>query len=117
MLHPRAVFLPLAVAAAVFAAEPVEPATPIAKESPFKSRGAGAPAAAANETLEFAGVSTVTGKKPDLIFHDKTAKKNYWIAEGETKEGISVLKYDQRRETVVVKVNGTEKTLALRKGT
>ena len=107
------VLLPLLMAVSALAAEP-GPALP--KKSPFELRGAGAPpAAAANETIEFAGVSSI-GKKTDLIFYDKTAKKSHWIAQGETKEGISVVNYDQQRESVVVKINGVEKTLALRKG-
>ena len=56
------------------------------------------------------------GKTTHLIFHDKAAKKNRWVALGETVEGISVVKYDDRLEQAVVKINGTEKTLPLRKG-
>lgn len=102
---------PLLLAAAT-AAE----TTGLPKNSPFQLRGGpAAPAAAANETLELAGVSSIVGKKPDLILYDKTAKKSHWIAEGETKEGIAVINYDERREEAVVKVNGVQKTLALRK--
>jgi hypothetical protein len=85
------------------------------KQSPFASPAAAGAPTAANETIEFAGVSSV-GKRTDLIFYDKSVKKSHWIAEGESKEGISVLKYDARREQAVVKVNGVEKTLSLRKG-
>src|SRR4030095_610894 len=45
----------------------------------------------------------------------KTAKKSHWIAQGETKEGIAVVSYDETREEAVVKVNGIQKTLPLRK--
>lgn len=87
-----------------------------AKINPFKPANTGGAAApAANESVEFAGVSQV-GKVTQLIIHDKTAKKSRWISVGETVEGISVLKYDPRLEQVVVKVNGAEKTLPLRKG-
>lgn len=75
-----------------------------------------APAEAAAETIEFAGVSTL-GDTTHLIFHDKAAKKNRWIKIGETVEGISVLKFDARLNEAVVKVNGVDKRLALRKGT
>ena len=86
------------------------------KRSPFMPVGNTTVAAAAsNETLEFAGVSSF-GKRVDLIFHDKVTKKNHWIGIGETKEGITVTDYDARHEQVAVKVNGIEKTLALRKG-
>ena len=84
------------------------------KFSPFEQRGAASAPVAANETLEFAGVSSM-GQRTDLIFYDKTAKKSHWIAKGETKEGIAVVSYDERREEAVVKVNGVQKTLPLRK--
>jgi hypothetical protein len=85
------------------------------KESPFKLRGGpAAPAASVSETIEFAGVSSI-GKKTDLIFYDKTTKKSHWITPGETKEGIAVINYDEGREEAVVKINGVQKTLALRK--
>jgi hypothetical protein len=108
----RAFSLVLLLPAVVLAAEKN---TGLPKYSPFEQRGGpAAPAAAANETIEFAGVSSI-GQKTDLIFYDKTAKKSHWIAKGETKEGISVLTYDERRDEVVVKVNGVQKTLPLRK--
>lgn len=119
----RLTLIPLLVVAAATAAEPAAAAVPavetsngLPKLSPFELRNSRpGPAVAANETIEFAGVSSI-GKKTDLIFYDKTAKKSHWIAKGETKEGIAVLNYDERREEAVVKVNGVEKTLALRKG-
>jgi hypothetical protein len=108
----RIALFPLLVAGAIAAEEKV---SGLAKETPFKLRGGpSTPTAAANETIEFAGVSSV-GKRTDLIFYDKTAKKSHWIAQGETKEGISVLNYDDRRDEAVVKINGVQKTLALRK--
>ena len=86
------------------------------KSSPFlPPAAAGVPTAAASETIEFAGVSSV-GKHTDLIFHNKSTKKSHWIALGETKEGITVLNYDDRREQAVIKLNGVEKILTLRKG-
>lgn len=110
--NARIALFPLLVAAAI-AAE--EKGSGLAKETPFKLRGGpSASTAAVNETIEFAGVSSV-GKRTDLIFYDKTAKKSHWIAQGETKEGISVLNYDDRRDEAVVKINGVQKTLALRK--
>src|SRR5687767_10315650 len=102
-LNVRIALFPLLVAAAIAADEK---ASGLAKDSPFKLRGGSSgPTAAANETIEFAGVSSV-GKRTDLIFYDKTAKKSHWIAQGETKEGISVLNYDDRRDEAVVKING-----------
>lgn len=101
----------VAAASSVFAAE----GTVAPKKSPFlPTAQAGGPAAAADETIEFAGVSSV-GSRTHLIFHDKAAKKNRWVVLGETVEGISAVSYDPRREQAVVKVNGVQKTLALRK--
>jgi hypothetical protein len=108
----RLAVLPLLLAATVTAAEK---SNGLPKTSPFVS--ASTPAGAADisaETIEFAGVSII-GQKTDLIFHDKRSKKNHWIAKGETKEGISVVSYDDVREQVQVKINGVEKTLPLRK--
>jgi hypothetical protein len=111
--------LRLAVALIVAAAEcAVSGAQSMAlpKNSPFMPpAGAAGPTAAASETIEFAGVSSV-GKRTDLIFHDKSTKKSHWVGIGETKEGIAVLTYDNRREQAVIKLNGVEKILTLRKG-
>ena len=109
----RITLVPLFLAAAALAAET---GISLPKKSPFELRdGSAAPVATASETIEFAGVSSI-GKKTDLIFYDKTSKKSHWIGMGETKEGIAVLNYDDRREEAVVKINGVQKTLALRKG-
>ena len=111
-LNVRIALFPLLVAAAIAADEK---GSGLAKETPFKLRGGpSGTAAAASETIEFAGVSSMS-KRTDLIFYDKTTKKSHWIAQGETKEGISVLNYDDRRDEAVVKINGVQKTLALRK--
>lgn len=105
----------VAAAASCLAGE--APPLALPKSSPFlPPAGANAPAtAAAGENLEFAGVSSL-GKRTDLIFHDKAAKKNHWVGVGETKEGIQVVSYDERREQAVIKHQGTQKTLPLRKG-
>ena len=108
----RTALLPLLFAAGLFGAGP---GTVLSSKTPFgPARGVSGPAEAANETIEFTGVSSI-GQKTDFIFYDKTAKKSHWIAKGETKNGISLLNYDDKREQVVVKINGTEKTLTLRK--
>jgi hypothetical protein len=103
----------------IFAASSVmaaEKSSGLPKNSPFMPVAANAaPTETANERIEFAGVSTI-GKKTDLIFYDKTARKSHWIGLGETKEGIAVMNYDEQREQAVVKVNGVEKVLSLRKG-
>lgn len=93
------------------------PPLALPKQSPFlPPAGAHAPAAAAaGENLEFAGVTSL-GKRTDLIFHDTGAKKNHWVGLGETKEGIQVVSYDEGREQAVIKHQGVQKTLPLRKG-
>lgn len=78
--------------------------------------GAVAPSAESGETLEFAGVNTI-GKKTDLRIYDKSTKKSRWIPLGETIDGITALKYDSRLEQAVVRANGVEKVLSMRKGT
>lgn len=65
------------------------------------------------ETIEFAGV--IVGRKTDLIFYDKTAKKSRWVSLGETSEGIQAIRYDAERGTAEVRINGATKTLPLRK--
>lgn len=115
----RAAFLFLATlsAAASLSAAEVLTAEEAAKKNPFKPVNApGGPAPTAHESIEFAGVSQM-GSTTTLIFLDKSVKKNRWIGIGETVEGISVLHYDPRVELATVKINGAEKTLALRKGT
>src|SRR5947207_1404421 len=100
-------------AVAAVAAEPT--GTALSKVNVFAGPAAAATAQAAKETIEFAGISSI-GKQTEYIFIDKTTAKNHWIAKGETKEGITVLNYDSHREEAVVKINGTQKTLPLRKG-
>ena len=87
-----------------------------AGDNPFRPPQAAAAAQAPAETIEFAGVSMM-GKRTDLIFFDKTTKKHRWVPLGETIDGISALKYDAGREQAIVKINGEQKTLPMRKGT
>ena len=100
--------LPLLSVAVACAAEPAAEGNRLPKQSPFLPPAGASTTATPTETLEFAGVSAQVGKKPDLAFYDKSAKKRYWSTEGETKDGIAVLRYDARRQSAVVKVNGVE---------
>ena len=103
------------VAAAACTSAAAQQAT-LPKNSPFMpAPGPGQAAPAAGENIEFAGVSSV-GKRTDLVFLDKAAKKSRWIGIGETKDGIELLRYDARREQAVIRHNGVEKILNLRKG-
>lgn len=107
--------LSLAAVAALGAAARAAESAPSGR-SPFSppATAASNAAAAASETLEFAGVSAM-GNRTDVILFDKTARKSHLITAGETVAGISVLNYDARRDQVVIRVNGQQKTLALRK--
>ncbi|MEY3608597.1 MAG: hypothetical protein RLZZ447_1385, partial [Verrucomicrobiota bacterium] len=97
------------------AGEPAPSGLP--RQSPFAPPGATASEASTGpaENLEFAGVSSV-GRRTDLILHDRGAKRTHWIGVGESKAGIQVVAYDSRREQAILKVNGTDKVLPLRKG-
>ncbi len=110
----RLVALPLLAAAAPAADNH---GNPLPKASPFQPAGAvPTQAAAANETIEFAGVSTI-GKKTELIFKNKASSKTSWLVKGDTRDGITLLNYDAAKEQAVVKHNGVEKVLSLRKAT
>jgi hypothetical protein len=106
----------LAVTALLLGSASVSAQAPLPNNSPFLPGGAAAPAHAPGETLELAGISVV-GNRTDLIIQDKTTKKTSWVRLGATANGISALKYDPRTEQAVVRVNGAEKVLTLRKGT
>lgn len=103
------------VAALAVVALEVAAQTSLPKDSPFLPPNSPSAAAANDETLEFAGVSTV-GKKTDLIIFDKAAKKNRWIPLGDTVAGITAVKYDPKAEMAVIRASGVEKNLPLRKG-
>jgi hypothetical protein len=82
------------------------------KDSPFTQAG-GAKSAAKDETLDFAGVSTV-GKKTMINLYDREAKRGFWVQEGETSEGVMVVKYDSSHDQVTVRRKGIDTTLPLR---
>lgn len=110
-----AFLLPLAVATAMGAV--AEKPKGLSVDSPFTPAGtpAAAGVTASSETIEFAGVTTI-GKETSLVFFDKLAKKSNWLKKGETKAGITLVNYDADQEKAVVRLNGTEKVLPLRKG-
>lgn len=108
-------FYLLLLAGTARAGEPAPSGLP--RQSPFAPPGTPTSESGATpaETLEFAGVSSV-GKRTDLILHDREAKRTLWIGVGESKAGIQVVAYDSRREQAILKVNGADKVLPLRKG-
>jgi hypothetical protein len=88
--------------------------TELPKSSPFMS--ANVPAAAAsspNEAIEFAAVRII-GKRTEIGLYDTQAKKNQWIPVGDTVNGMTVMSYDPRRDQVIAKIGGVNKTLTLR---
>ena len=97
---------------AVTTAVPLSSAAELPKESPFSQ--AGSPKSPAkDEPIEFTGVSTV-GKKTMINLYNREAKRGFWVEEGKSSDGVSVVKYDSARDQVTIKRNGTEKTLSLR---
>lgn len=101
----------------VLAAQAAEKST--TKTSPFvpAPTPATAPTTTAPENYELAAISTI-GTKTTVSIYDKAAKKGRWIRVGESSDGIQVLRFDPRREQVVVRIqNGPEKTLSLRTST
>lgn len=110
-----ALLLPPAVATVVGAV--AEKPKGLSVDSPFAPAGtpAAAGVTASSETIEFAGVTTI-GKDTSLVFLDKLAKKSHWLKKGETKAGITLVNYDADQEKAVVRLNGAEKVLPLRKG-
>lgn len=119
MSFPRALkilILALAGSGGAFAAD-----TPASgggtKASPFMPPAAAAQAATAadsGETLEFAGISSV-GSRTDFIVHDRSSKKSFWMGMGETKNGITLVSHDPKRDILTLTSNGIQKQLPLRK--
>lgn len=87
-------------------------AADLPKDSPFSAGGNATPAAQ-NESLEFAGVSTV-GQKTMINLFDRQQKHSLWIRVGDTSDGITVVSYDGGHDQVKVRQNGSERTLSLR---
>jgi hypothetical protein len=108
----------LHLAASVMVALPVSgnaaEASKLVSVTPFVSQGSAAAPAASHEAYEFAAVSII-GKKTLVNIYEKAAKKGRWIAEGDTVEGIAVVKFDPATDQVVARIHGVEKTLSLRK--
>ncbi len=107
----RAIFAGLALALAF----PAMAQTSLPKDSPFLPSGTAAVVGGPGENLEFAGVSVV-GKRTDLILLDKTTKKNRWIGIGDSVDGITVVTYDPKIDQAVVRRDGVQRVLVLRRG-
>lgn len=81
--------------------------------SPFGQAGNVTAPAATEADLEFAGVSSI-GQTTMVNLYDPKTKRSFWVKEGDTASGVSVLKYDRQSDRVTVRHNGVEKTIALR---
>jgi hypothetical protein len=103
--HPL-LLIALTAACAVWAASAEAP-------NPFGQAGNPATSATTSDPLEFAGVSTI-GSKTMINLYDREAKHGFWVQEGKTSDGVTVVKYDAAHDQVVVRRNGAEKTLPLR---
>lgn len=113
---PRPLLLLLPVSLLLASTHGAEKSRSLSVDSPFAPPGTAAagPAAASQENLEFAGV-TLIGRQTQLLFQDKVSKKSLWLSKGESRGGITLVNYDGQREQAVLRVNGTEKVLTLRK--
>jgi hypothetical protein len=86
-------------------------------DSPFLSAapsGAAAGGAGQSQAFELAGAS-VTSKRTDVCIYDVQAKRSHWIAVGESSNQIQVVSYDPIKDEVVIRANGTQESLTLRK--
>ena len=113
-MNPRALRLALPLALVFVLGLRAQNALP--STNPFAGPPGAATPDAPQETIEFAGVSTM-GQKVDLIFQDKATKKTTWVPLGGKADGIEVVNYDAKKEQVVARINGAQKTLTLRKST
>jgi hypothetical protein len=113
-MTPRLLTPALCLVAACSLAGPTARAqSPAPNGSPFAPPASANPGEAPAERIEFAGV--MIGETTDLIFKDKTTGKKTFVGVGKTADGITVQKYDPRLDQVVVKINGEQKTLTLKK--
>lgn len=90
-----------------------------ADDSPFVQAGGGSAAGAkagAPEAFELAGVSVSSAATQVCIF-DAQAKRSRWIAVGATADRIQVVSYDAKSERAVIRVDGVQRELGLRRAT
>lgn len=94
------------------------PAAAPAQSSPFlPPADAAAPAkSAAKASYEFVGM-TELGNETLLSFTRVSDKVSVWIPLGKTINEITVVSYDAKTDTAVIKANGETLTLTMRKGT
>jgi hypothetical protein len=88
----------------------------LAKDSPFLSPGEESPGSAsgARPAFELAGGS-VTSSGSEVCIYDVNAKRSHWIGVGDADGAIQVVSYDAAGDQAVVRIDGVQQTLDLRK--
>lgn len=89
-----------------------------AEDSPFMraAGGVGGNQAGAPPAFELAGAS-VTAEGAQICIFDSQAKRSRWIAVGATVDRIQVVSYDAKNDRAVIRVDGAQQDLNLRKAT
>ncbi len=90
--------------------------TALAADSPFLARGAasGGRVAGSGPAFELAGGS-VTSAGSEVCIYDVNGKRSHWICVGDADGRIQVLSYDAAADRAVVKIDGVNQTLDLRR--
>lgn len=86
-----------------------------AKDSPFLPPANVAPAAAASAAFALTGM-TVVGKDTLLSITSQSDKRSTWVSVGKTVGDITAVSYDPKTETAVIRTQGKNHTLVLKKG-
>jgi hypothetical protein len=92
--------------------------TALASSSPFLAAGAagGGAGPGSGPAFELAG-GIVTSSGSEVCIYDINGKRSHWIGVGDADGRIQVLSYDSAADRAVVRVDGVEQTLDLRKET
>jgi hypothetical protein len=88
-------------------------------DSPFlppAHAGGAAGAGRGPQAFELAGAS-ITSNGTDVCIYDVQAKRSRWITVGSTSDQIQVVSYDPDKDQVVIRANGVQTSLELRKTT
>lgn len=87
-----------------------------AKDSPFLPPGNAAPAAAAASAAYTLTGMTVVGKDTLLSITSQADKRSVWIPVGKTIGDVTAVSYDPKAESAVIRAQGKNLTLVLKKG-
>mgnify|MGYP001552490681 CR=1 FL=1 len=90
--------------------------TGVTQSSPFVPANGGAIAVAGPSARDLEFVAVVgTGAKTTVGLYDPATRKTRLIPVGGEADGVAVLRYEARRDRIVIRTGGIEKTLVLRK--